>query len=62
MDTPGAPDMLTPVAAVEEDKDSEAEVEVESREECKYGLGLFPLGGEGKGCIWYDQANVPQSA
>lgn len=54
--------MLTPVAAVEEDKDSEAEVEVESREECKYGLGLFPLGGEGKGCIWYDQANVPQSA
>uniref|UniRef100_A0A8C6HEV3 Ski oncogene n=1 Tax=Mus spicilegus TaxID=10103 RepID=A0A8C6HEV3_MUSSI len=33
LDTPGAPDMLTPVAAAEEDKDSEAEVEVESREE-----------------------------
>lgn len=33
METPGAPDMLTSVAAPEEDKDSEAEVEVESREE-----------------------------
>ncbi|XP_021016429.1 ski oncogene isoform X2 [Mus caroli] len=33
LDTPGAPDVLTPVAAAEEDKDSEAEVEVESREE-----------------------------
>ncbi|KAM6173377.1 ski oncogene [Erethizon dorsatum] len=32
-DAPGAPEMLVPVAAVEEDKDSEAEVEVESREE-----------------------------
>ncbi|XP_051028093.1 ski oncogene isoform X2 [Acomys russatus] len=41
---PGAPDMLTPVAAPEEDKDSEAEVEVESREECKYGCTLLPLG------------------
>ncbi|XP_075815121.1 LOW QUALITY PROTEIN: ski oncogene-like [Microtus pennsylvanicus] len=33
METPGAPDVLTSVAAPEEDKDSEAEVEVESREE-----------------------------
>ncbi|KAL1791488.1 Ski oncoprotein, partial [Sigmodon hispidus] len=33
METPGAPDMLTSVAAPEEDKDSESEVEVESREE-----------------------------
>nr|XP_048272677.1 ski oncogene isoform X1 [Myodes glareolus] len=33
METPGAPDMLASVAAPEEDKDSEAEVEVESREE-----------------------------
>ncbi|XP_048639761.1 ski oncogene isoform X2 [Marmota marmota marmota] len=32
-DTPGAPETLAPVAAPEEDKDSEAEVEVESREE-----------------------------
>ncbi|MBZ3882457.1 Ski oncogene [Sciurus carolinensis] len=32
-DTPGAPEPLAPVAAPEEDKDSEAEVEVESREE-----------------------------
>lgn len=44
METPGAPDMLTSVAAPEEDKDSEAEVEVESREECKYGLDSVPLG------------------
>ncbi|EAW56117.1 SKI isoform 1 [Pan troglodytes] len=33
VDTPGAPETLAPVAAPEEDKDSEAEVEVESREE-----------------------------
>ncbi|XP_041501246.1 ski oncogene isoform X1 [Microtus oregoni] len=33
METPGAPDVLTSVAVPEEDKDSEAEVEVESREE-----------------------------
>uniref|UniRef100_A0A8C9QSV0 Ski oncogene n=1 Tax=Spermophilus dauricus TaxID=99837 RepID=A0A8C9QSV0_SPEDA len=32
-DTPGAPETVAPVAAPEEDKDSEAEVEVESREE-----------------------------
>lgn len=32
-DTPGAPEMPAPGAALEEDKDSEAEVEVESREE-----------------------------
>lgn len=47
MDTPGAPDMLTPVAAAEEDKDSEAEVEVESREECKYRLNSVPRGRRG---------------
>nr|XP_010956121.1 ski oncogene [Camelus bactrianus] len=33
MDTPGAPGTPAPVAAPEDDKDSEAEVEVESREE-----------------------------
>ncbi|XP_053431924.1 ski oncogene isoform X2 [Nycticebus coucang] len=33
VDTPGGPEMLAPGAAPEEDKDSEAEVEVESREE-----------------------------
>ncbi|XP_023070909.1 ski oncogene isoform X2 [Piliocolobus tephrosceles] len=33
VDTPGAPETLAPLAAPEEDKDSEAEVEVESREE-----------------------------
>ncbi|XP_021564938.1 ski oncogene, partial [Carlito syrichta] len=33
VDTPGPPETLAPVAAPEEDKDSEAEVEVESREE-----------------------------
>ncbi|KAM5162350.1 ski oncogene [Callospermophilus lateralis] len=32
-DTPGVPETLAPVAVPEEDKDSEAEVEVESREE-----------------------------
>lgn len=58
METPGAPDVLTSVAAPEEDKDSEAEVEVESREECKYGLEPAPLGistGDGGGWdTWYD--------
>ncbi|CAO2590244.1 Ski oncogene [Lemmus lemmus] len=43
METPGAPDVLTPVAAPEEDKDSEAEVEVESREECKFTSSLSSL-------------------
>ncbi|KAH0514773.1 Ski oncogene [Microtus ochrogaster] len=38
METPGAPDVLTSVAAPEEDKDSEAEVEVESREELTSSL------------------------
>ncbi|XP_008850861.1 ski oncogene [Nannospalax galili] len=33
VDTPGAPEPLAPVTVPEEDKDSEAEVEVESREE-----------------------------
>lgn len=58
METPGAPDMLASVAAPEDDKDSEAEVEVESREECKYGLDSAPLSintGE-------DQTSIPWSA
>lgn len=45
--------MLTSVAAPEEDKDSEAEVEVESREECTYGLDSAPLGiNYGDGGRW----------
>nr|XP_020136862.1 ski oncogene isoform X3 [Microcebus murinus] len=42
VDTPGAPEMLAP-GAPEEDKDSEAEVEVESREECKFTSSLSSL-------------------
>lgn len=45
--------MLTSVAAPEEDKDSEAEVEVESREECKYGWDSAPLDiSTGDGVGW----------
>ncbi|XP_028696898.2 ski oncogene isoform X1 [Macaca fascicularis] len=43
VDTPGAPETLAPVAAPEEDKDSEAEVEVESREECTFTSSLSSL-------------------
>uniref|UniRef100_F6W7T7 Ski oncogene n=1 Tax=Callithrix jacchus TaxID=9483 RepID=F6W7T7_CALJA len=43
VDTPGVPETLAPVAAPEEDKDSEAEVEVESREECTFTSSLSSL-------------------
>ncbi|KAL4831372.1 hypothetical protein H8958_010790 [Nasalis larvatus] len=43
VDTPGAPETSAPVAAPEEDKDSEAEVEVESREECTFTSSLSSL-------------------
>lgn len=50
-DTPGAPETLAPVAAPEEDKDSEAEVEVESREECKFPSVLPASSTLGRACL-----------
>uniref|UniRef100_A0A667HQE6 Ski oncogene n=1 Tax=Lynx canadensis TaxID=61383 RepID=A0A667HQE6_LYNCA len=45
VDTPGAPETPAPVAAPEDGKDSEAEVEVDSREECTCGSGSLPAPG-----------------
>ncbi|XP_064137189.1 ski oncogene isoform X1 [Loxodonta africana] len=42
-ENPVVPETLVPLAAPEEDKDSEAEVEVESREECKFTSSLSSL-------------------
>ncbi|XP_053061512.1 ski oncogene isoform X2 [Acinonyx jubatus] len=43
VDTPGAPETPAPVAAPEDGKDSEAEVEVDSREECTFTSSLSSL-------------------
>lgn len=45
VDTPGAPETPAPVAAPEDGKDSEAEVEVDSREECTCESGSLPAPG-----------------
>ncbi|XP_075406313.1 ski oncogene isoform X1 [Tenrec ecaudatus] len=42
-ENPVVPESLVPLAVPEEDKDSEAEVEVESREECKFTSSLSSL-------------------
>ncbi|XP_020831530.1 ski oncogene isoform X5 [Phascolarctos cinereus] len=43
MENPGVPETLVPVTAPEDEKDSEADVEVESREECKFTSSLSSL-------------------
>ncbi|XP_068934954.1 ski oncogene isoform X5 [Petaurus breviceps papuanus] len=43
MENPGVPETLVPVTAPEDEKDSEADVEVENREECKFTSSLSSL-------------------